>query len=27
MNIVGAEVAFATIAKICGCKEKKTGCY
>jgi hypothetical protein len=27
MNIAGTEVAFVTVAKVCGCKEKKkTGC-
>ena len=29
MNIAGTEVAFVTVAKICGCKEEeeeKTGC-
>jgi hypothetical protein len=29
MNIAGIEAAFATVAKICGCKDKekkKTGC-
>jgi hypothetical protein len=28
MNIAGTEVAFVTVAKICGCEEEeeKTGC-